>query len=150
MIHNRLKFTSLLLVSSWLRARVLDWRLSQPGFNPSYRNLVCLATLLSSDRTKQICLWMTIYCNLLYSPVFFRISTIFLVFPWKISVRFLTLKCLFLKRTFILRLSRRICFTVIIVLHVHFRGASGVMVIVVKNGHGDTSSNPGRDWLHFT
>ena len=30
------------------------------------------------------------------------------------------------------------------------RGARGVMVIVVGNGHGDTSSNPGRDWLHFT
>ena len=26
----------------------------------------------------------------------------------------------------------------------------GVMVIVVGNGYGDTSSNPGRDWLHFT
>ena len=25
------------------------------------------------------------------------------------------------------------------------RGAPGVMVIVVGNGHGDTSSNPGRD-----
>ena len=24
-------------------------------------------------------------------------------------------------------------------------GACGVMVIVVRNGHGDTSSNPGRD-----
>ena len=29
-------------------------------------------------------------------------------------------------------------------------GVRGVMVIVVGNGHGDTSSNPGRDWLHFT
>ena len=29
-------------------------------------------------------------------------------------------------------------------------GARGVMVIVVGNRHGDTSSNPGRDWLHFT
>ena len=29
-------------------------------------------------------------------------------------------------------------------------GARGVMVILVGNGHGDTSSNPGRDWLHFT
>ena len=29
-------------------------------------------------------------------------------------------------------------------------GARGVMVIVVRNGHGDTSSNPGRDRLHFT
>ena len=30
------------------------------------------------------------------------------------------------------------------------RGACGVMVIVERNGHDDTSSNPGRDWLHFT
>ncbi len=30
------------------------------------------------------------------------------------------------------------------------RGARGVMVIVAGNGHGDTSSNLGRDWLHFT
>ena len=28
-------------------------------------------------------------------------------------------------------------------------GARRVMVIVVGNGHGDTSSNPG-DWLHCT
>ena len=27
--------------------------------------------------------------------------------------------------------------------------ARGVMFIVVGNGHGDTNSNPGRDWLHF-
>ena len=26
-----------------------------------------------------------------------------------------------------------------------FGGARGVMVIVVGNGHGDTSSNPGQD-----
>ena len=26
------------------------------------------------------------------------------------------------------------------------RGARGVMVIVVGNGHDDTSSNPERDW----
>ena len=29
-------------------------------------------------------------------------------------------------------------------------GACGVMVIVVGNGHDDTSSNPGRDRWHFT
>ena len=29
-------------------------------------------------------------------------------------------------------------------------GAHGVMVIVVGIGHDDTSSSPGRDWLHFT
>ena len=28
--------------------------------------------------------------------------------------------------------------------------ARGVMVIVVGNGHSDTSSSPRRDWLHFT
>ena len=28
--------------------------------------------------------------------------------------------------------------------------ACGVMVIVVGNGHGDSSSNPGWEWLHFT
>ena len=28
--------------------------------------------------------------------------------------------------------------------------ARGAMVIVAGYGHGDTSSNPGRDWLHFT
>ena len=32
----------------------------------------------------------------------------------------------------------------------NIRGARGVMVIVVGNGDGDMSSNPGRDWLHFT
>ena len=31
-----------------------------------------------------------------------------------------------------------------------YGGVRGVMVIVVGNGHGDTSSNTGRDWLHFT
>ena len=29
-------------------------------------------------------------------------------------------------------------------------GARGVVVIVVGNGHGDMSSNPGRNSLHFT
>ena len=29
-------------------------------------------------------------------------------------------------------------------------GACGVMVIIVGNGHDHMSSNPGRDWLHFT
>ena len=29
-------------------------------------------------------------------------------------------------------------------------GDCGVMVIIVGNGHGDMSSNPGQDWLHFT
>ena len=35
-------------------------------------------------------------------------------------------------------------------MYPYFGGACGVMVIVVGNGHGDASSNPGRDWLHST
>ena len=34
--------------------------------------------------------------------------------------------------------------------HSSVGGVHGVMVIVVGNGHGDTSSKPGRDWLYFT
>ena len=30
-----------------------------------------------------------------------------------------------------------------------YHNSSGVVVITVGNEHGDTSSNPGRDWLHF-
>ena len=41
-------------------------------------------------------------------------------------------------------------FSLIILYHSVCGGARGVVVIVVENGHGDTSSNPGRDWLHFT
>ena len=33
---------------------------------------------------------------------------------------------------------------------IYYGGARGVMVIVAGYGHGDTSSNPGPDWLHFT
>ena len=33
----------------------------------------------------------------------------------------------------------------IYILDIFIGGARGVMVIVVGNGHGDTSSNPGRD-----
>ena len=38
----------------------------------------------------------------------------------------------------------------VIILFVGGGGALSLMVIVVGNGHGDTSSNPGRDGLHFT
>ena len=29
-------------------------------------------------------------------------------------------------------------------------GIRGVVVTVIGNGHGDTSSNPGQDYLHFS
>ena len=38
----------------------------------------------------------------------------------------------------------------LIVNRVQSGGARGAMVIVAGYGHGDTSSNPGPDWLHFT
>ena len=38
----------------------------------------------------------------------------------------------------------------ITVWYLNCGGTRGVMVIVVGNGHGDRSSNPGRSWLHFT
>ena len=47
-----------LLVSEGLEAWIGVW---EPGFDPSFGKLICLATLMSSDRTKQICMWMTIY-----------------------------------------------------------------------------------------
>ena len=40
--------------------------------------------------------------------------------------------------------------TSLIVLNASHPYLNGVMVIVVGNEHGDTSSNPGRDRLHFT
>ena len=43
------------------RVRGLAWRLSQPAFDPVYGKLICLATGENkTERTKQICLWMTI------------------------------------------------------------------------------------------
>ena len=46
----------------------------------------------------------------------------------------------------------RVSFCEVVGMQLHlfyFGGARGVMVIVVGNGHGDTSSNPERDWLYF-
>ena len=45
----------------------------------------------------------------------------------------------------ILEVASKLCF-----INSYIGGARGVMVFVVGNGHGDTSSNPGRDCLHFT
>ena len=48
--------------------------------------------------------------------------------------------------------------SIYISMYIHFlftfciciSGARGVNVIVVGNEHGEPSSNPGLDWLHFT
>ena len=80
MIHNRLKFTSLLLAPRGWRLRGLGWHLSQPGFDPSYEKLICLATLMSSNRTKQICLWMTIY---IYIYIYIYIFCLEVAMEWR-------------------------------------------------------------------
>ena len=49
----------------------------------------------------------------------------------------------------VLRISQSFCITGASPAD-FFGGARGVVVIAVGNEHGDTSSNPGRDWLHFT
>ena len=59
---------------------------------------------------------------------------------------------------FIIRLSKFSCSCIIYIyscidimyIKNKVRGARGVIVIVVGNGHSDMSSNPGRGWLHFT
>ena len=56
------KIPLLILVSSWLCGRINGWRISQPGCDPSFENLTCLATLKSCDTTKQfVCGWQYIY-----------------------------------------------------------------------------------------
>ena len=61
-IQKRLKILSLALISSWLCGRILDWHLSQPGFDPSFENLACLVTLMSCDTMKQyVCGWQYVY-----------------------------------------------------------------------------------------
>ena len=49
-----------------------------------------------------------------------------------------------------LSLSLSLSLFIYIYIYIKEKGAHGVMVIVVGNGHGDASSNPVRDWLHFT
>ena len=48
------------------------------------------------------------------------------------------------KKTDFLLIAARILYTIYIYIYIY------AMVTVVGDGHGDTSSNPGRDWLHFT
>ena len=57
----------------------------------------------------------------------------------------LTSITIYLKKNYVLSLACKNCISIYT-----DTCARGVMVIVVGNGHGNTSSNPGRDWLHFT
>ena len=46
-------------MAEWLEA--LTWRFESNQVSIPGMGSYCLPTLMSSDRTKQICLWMTIY-----------------------------------------------------------------------------------------
>ena len=60
-IHNHLNFLRL----RWFpRGWVVELAFESTGFRSQLRNLAYLATQMSSYRTKQICLWMTIYINI--------------------------------------------------------------------------------------
>ena len=61
MIHNRLKFTSQLIAARGWMVRGFDLAFESNRVSILAMSSYCLATLMSSDRTKQICLWMTIY-----------------------------------------------------------------------------------------
>ena len=76
------KFPSLALVSSWQSCRILDWRLSQLGFEPCFGNLACLITQKSSERTKQVCLRMTIYIYIYIYIILMVMSYIYIyIYP---------------------------------------------------------------------
>ena len=49
MIHNRIKFTSQLICLRGWMVRSLCWRLSQPGFDPSYGKILSSYTDVSVD-----------------------------------------------------------------------------------------------------
>ena len=88
-----------------------------------YRRLGhCLVEILSYEN---ICYW----CNFSlidYERMFFQI--------YKISLRLVI---------YVLSMKYQINCMI-------YGGARGVIVIDVRNGHGDTSSNPRQYWLHFT
>ena len=46
--------------------------------------------------------------------------------------------------------TSKICSEIFITTDLYDGDTRSVMVIEVGNGHGDTSSSPGRGWLHFT
>ena len=38
---------------------------------------------------------------------------------------------------------------IFILIYMWYRNTSGLTIVVIVNGHGDLSSNPGWDYLHF-
>ena len=60
MIHNRLKFASQLMAPRGWIVRGFGLAFESTRVSIPATGSYCLATLMSSDRTKQICMWMTI------------------------------------------------------------------------------------------
>ena len=70
-----------------------------------------------------------------------------LPFPLLYHQTFSALVNLFFSEKILICIHSKICQ---LLIFISCGGAWGVMVIVGGNGHGDTSSKPGQDWLHFT
>ena len=134
------------------------------GFDPGFERLTCLATLKSSDRTKQsVCRWLYIYMSavevfsMYHSSLILTILEYFI--PWW-SWKHETISC----NTWFQILCYTACMhTMLNIKHSHSRycnpvnivilyntGVHGVMGIVIGNGHDNTSSNHGQSWLYFT
>ena len=78
------------------------------------------------------------------SPTFFEIPKILRTLPVSDVTR--TLSPVSSSQAIVTSLSDMSALCARARYHLHQGGARGVVVIVVGNGHGDTSSNPGRDW----
>ena len=74
-------------VSSWMSGKILEWRLNQLGFDPSFWNLAYLATLKSLDTTKQsFCGWLYIYeVHTISFQTFFVWALLLVVHSWNSS-----------------------------------------------------------------
>ena len=59
-IFSKLSLTKSTLACLCFLSQILDWSLSQPGFDPSFGNLACQATLKICDITKSVCGWQYI------------------------------------------------------------------------------------------
>ena len=69
---------------------------------------------------------------------------------WKINIVVLVTYAHLFIHLFIVCSNNYVGYVNVCILLFNISRARGVMVIVAGSGHGNTSSNPGRDSSHFT